>query len=64
LAFIIVEKGANEIWLFLAFLGQLDFLCRFGRFKGDFDSFLGRPATRGGQSCNCPLEIFKNVCIC
>jgi len=33
LAFFIFEKRPNEIWLFLAFFGELDFLCQFGRFQ-------------------------------
>jgi len=32
LALFVFEKRPNEIWLFLAFFGELDFLCRFGRF--------------------------------
>jgi len=39
--FFIFEKKPKKIWLFLAFFGQLDFLCRFGRFKDDFGRFLG-----------------------
>jgi len=34
-------KRPNTIWLFLAFSGQLDFLCRFGRVKDDIGRFLG-----------------------
>jgi len=34
LAFFMFEKRPDEIWLFLAFFGELDFLYRFGRISG------------------------------
>ena len=38
--FFIFEKSLMTFG-FLTFLGRLDFLCRFGRLKGDFGWFLG-----------------------
>ena len=40
--FFVFEKRPNRIWLFLAYIGQLGFICRFGTvFKDDFGRFLG-----------------------
>jgi len=59
LAFFMFEKRPDEIWLFLAFFGELDFLYRFGGFL-DTGRFLN--TVSGHRKINFDWKLCTRIC--
>ena len=61
LDFFFLRKGQMK-FDFLAFLGRLDFLCRFGRFTNDFIRFLGTGRFLDTVYGHRMIYFYRNLC--